>query len=203
VAEFGRVGVHGVRRRLRRAVHHERRDPIHAAQGGRRLVRREKIPERTAVQPGGAVGIRTAARRRHEPEPFAAQRAFAGVHAIVVGPAGLQHDFHPLLQERRHAIPAERMQKDEQAGGRQPGALVFVVDVEIGICRVQVMHFDTGQRPRRLRQAAVDGRAVRCRVGIDHEDVRFIHALRPAGRLFVRKRSLITYPVDPAWNEMP
>ena len=92
--------------------------------------------------------------------------------SVAVGPAEREHLVDPDLQQRRHAVPVDRVLQHDQVDGLEAPLLGLDVDVEVGIQVVQRATVDEREVVDGRQQLAIGERAFGVGVREDQRDGR-------------------------------
>ena len=132
------------------------------------LERREQLPDREAVIALVLIRLLPASGRDDVQQLLAAE----GASLPSVGPAMLEDEVLPLLQQRRRAVPEEGVLENDDVVGDEQRLLARHVDVEIGICLVEVVDGETLALRQLGQEAPMHPRSLEGRMRELDEDTR-------------------------------
>ena len=140
-----------IRHRVR-PVRHEGRQIVHSAEPRRLFNGGQQLSHAVAIVAPLAICLLPASRGDGAENELALER-FA---LVAIRPAMLQHQVHPLLQDRRRAVPEEGVLQDDDIVTHEQLLLALDVDVEVRISLVKIVKLHTLETSYGLHQCAVD-----------------------------------------------
>ena len=94
----------------------------------------------------------------------------------------LQHQVLPFLQDRRRAVPEDRVLKDDYVMVGEKLLLPLHIDIELGILLVEIVKGHPGKLPHMIRENPVDVGFLQRRMGKQNQNSR--HGIPKLGRMF-------------------
>ena len=116
--------------------------------------------------------------------------AMQGCALVAVGPAVLQHQILPFLEQRGCAVPVERMLHHDDLVTDEQLLLTGDVDIEVRVALVQIVDGHTVQIANCLDQGRITTRLLERRVREQDQDFSFRHGLSLA-------EPLVSTPLSP------
>ena len=144
----------------------ERREIAHSAEKGGLLEGREVLAQRSSVLTARSIDLFA----RASGDGAEQRLAFERPPVRAVGEAVLEHEVHPLLQQRWTGVPVDRVLEDDHVVLQQPLLLAVDVDHELRVLGVEVGEAHAGDLARRGREVHVDLGAVGARMGVEDQD---------------------------------